>query len=166
MSDRRLRGVVLLLSLAGAGIAAYLTVAHLAHVQVACATGGCETVQTSRYADIAGVPVAAIGLAGYLALAWTASSRGGLARAAGFAAAATGFAVAMVLLYVQAAVLHAFCQWCLASDAILVVLVPLTLLRAWREAPPGEGSLRRDRRRSARDPARRAERRPPRRSAG
>ena len=156
MTDRRLRGVVLLLSLAGAGIAAYLTVAHFTHLQVACATGGCETVQTSRYAEVAGMPVAAIGLTGYLALAWTASSGGGLARAA-------GFAVAMVLLYVQAAVLHAFCQWCLASDAILVVLVPLTLLRAWREAPPAEGSLRRARHRSARDPARRAGRPRPRR---
>ena len=163
MTDRRLRGVVLLLSLAGAGIAAYLTVAHFTHLQVACATGGCETVQTSRYAEVAGVPVAAIGLTGYLALAWTASSGGGLARAAGFAAATTGFAVAMVLLYVQTAVLHAFCQWCLASDAILVVLVPLTLLRAWREAPPAEGSLRRARHRSARDPARRAGRPRPRR---
>ncbi len=154
MSDRRLRGSVLLLSLAGAGIAAYLTVAHYGHVRLACATGGCETVQTSRYAEVAGVPVAAIGLAGYLVLAWTAAARGGLARAIGFAAALTGFAVAMVLLYVQAGVLHAFCQWCLASDAILVLLVPATLLRAWRGSPPGAGSSRRALHPSGRAPAR------------
>jgi len=96
-------------------------------------------VQTSRYAEVAGIPVAAIGLAGYLVLAGTGIARGSLARAAGFVAALAGFAVAMVLLYVQAAVLHAYCQWCLASDAILVALVPLTLLRASRGAPPGAG---------------------------
>jgi uncharacterized membrane protein len=163
VSDRRLRGAVLVLSLAGAGIATYLTVVHFAHVQVACATGGCETVQTSRYAEVLGVPVAAIGLAGYLLLAWTAVARGELARMLGFLAALTGFAVAMVLLYVQAGVLHAFCQWCLGSDAILVLLVPLTLLRAWRAAPPGAGSSRRARRPPARAPARRAARPMPRR---
>lgn len=156
MSDRRLRGAVLLLSAGGAAIAAYLTAAHLAHVEVACATGGCETVQTSRYSVVAGVPVAAIGLAGYLVLAWTATRRGERARAAGFLAAVAGLAVAMVLLYVQAAILHAFCQWCLASDAILVVLVPLTLLRAAGGARPGAGSSRRARRPPARAPVRHA----------
>ncbi len=156
MSDGRLRAVVMVLSLAGAGIAAYLTVAHFAHVQLACATGGCETVQTSRYSEVAGVPVAAVGLAGYLVLAWTGAARGELARALGFAAALTGFAVAMVLLYVQARVLHAFCQWCLASDAILVLLLLPTLLRAWRGARPDAGSSRRARRPAEQAPARHA----------
>ena len=163
MSDRRLRGAVLFLSLAGAGIAAYLTVAHLAQVQVACATGGCETVRTSRYAELAGVPIAAFGLAAYVLLGGTALARGALAQSVGLVTALTGFAVALVLLYVQAFVLHAFCQWCLASDAIFVLLVPLTLLRAWREAPPGAGSSRRARRPPARAHAPRAGRPLPRR---
>jgi uncharacterized membrane protein len=76
VNDRRLRGAVLLLSLVGAGIASYLTVVHFAHVRISCATGGCEAVQTSRYAEVAGVPVALIGLVGYLVLAWTAVARG------------------------------------------------------------------------------------------
>ncbi len=158
MSDRRLRGAVLLLSLTGAGIAAYLTVAHYGHVRIACATGGCETVQTSRYAEVAGVPVAAIGLAGYLVLAWSGLARGGLARGVGFVAALTGFAVSLVLLYVQAGILHAFCQWCLTSDAILVLLLPATLLRAWRGAPPGAGPSRPARQRRGRARARRGAR--------
>ena len=156
MSDRALRAAILLLTALGIGIAGYLTVAHLAHAQVACATGGCETVQTSRYAEVAGIPVAAIGLAGYVVLAWTALARVELARSLGFAAALTGWAVAMVLLYVQAAVLPASCQWCLASDAILVLLVPLTLLRAAREAPPDEGASNRAPSRTERGPAPRA----------
>jgi uncharacterized membrane protein len=129
VSDRRLRGAVLLLSLLGAGIASYLTYAHVAHVQVSCATGGCETVQTSRYAELGGVPVAALGLAGYVLLAASAAFRADLARALGFAAALGGLAFAAYLFYVQAAVLEAYCQWCLASDAVLALLVPVTLLR-------------------------------------
>ncbi len=166
MTDGRLRAAVVFLSAVGAGIAAYLTVVHLAHVPVSCVTGGCETVNTSSYAEVAGIPVAAIGLAGYLVLAGSGITRGELGRALGLAAALTGFAVAMVLLYVQAAVLHAFCQWCLASDAILILLVPLTLLRALRGAPPDAGSSPRAPRPSGRAPARRAGRARPRRSAG
>ena len=142
MSDRRLRAAILVLSALGAGIAAYLTYAHLAHVQVACATGGCETVQNSRWSELGGVPVAAFGLVGYVLLAATALSGREVARAAGAAAATGAFAFAMFLLWVMAARIGAFCQWCLASDVLLTLLVPATLLRAWRAAPPGGGSSR------------------------
>jgi uncharacterized membrane protein len=137
MSDGRLRAAIVVLSTLGAGIAAYLTVAHVTHVRVACATGGCETVQTSRYAELAGVPVAALGLAAYLVLAASAASGADLARALGFATALAGLAFAAYLLYVQAAVLDAYCQWCLASDALLCLLAPATLLRVVRAGPPG-----------------------------
>ena len=136
MSDARLRAAILALSALGAAVAAYLTVAHLADARVACATGGCETVQGSRYAEVGGVPVAAIGLAGYLVLAASAASARDLARAAGLAAALAGAAVAAYLLYVQAALLGAYCQWCLASDAILALLLPATLVRAVRGGRP------------------------------
>jgi uncharacterized membrane protein len=128
-SDERLRGAILVLSALGAGIAAYLTYAHLVHVQLSCVTSGCETVQTSRYADLAGVPVAAFGLAGYVVLGATAASRADLARAIGLAAAVGGLVFAAYLLYVQAALIGAFCQWCLASDVILLLLVIATSLR-------------------------------------
>jgi uncharacterized membrane protein len=129
MTDRRLRGVVAVLSTLGAGIAAYLTLVHFAHLPISCATGGCETVQTSRWSELAGIPVAALGLGGYLVLATTAAFRADLARAVGVTAALAGFGFAAYLIYVQAALLGAFCQWCLASDAILALLVPVTLLR-------------------------------------
>jgi uncharacterized membrane protein len=137
VSDRRLRAAILALSTLGAGIAAYLTAAHLAHVRVACATGGCETVQTSRYAELAGVPVAALGLGAYLLLGASAAFGADLARAAGLAVALSGLVFAVYLLYIQAAVLDAYCQRCLASDAIMLLLVPATLLRVVRVDPPG-----------------------------
>jgi uncharacterized membrane protein len=136
MSDRALRASILGLSVLGAGVSGYLTAAHLLHTQVACATGGCETVQSSSYAEVGGIPVAAGGLACYLVIAGSALGRSDLLRAVGFAATVASFAVSMVLLYVQARVLHAYCQWCLTSDAILTLLVPLTLLRVLRGARP------------------------------
>jgi uncharacterized membrane protein len=136
VSDRALRTTILALSALGAGVAGYLTWAHLLHTQVACATGGCETVQSSSYAEVAGIPVAAAGLLGYLVIAGSAFGRSNLWRGVGFAATLAGFAVSVVLLYVQARVLHAYCQWCLTSDVILTLLVPLTLVRALRGGPP------------------------------
>jgi len=127
--DRRLRRAILVLAALGAAIAGYLTYTHLAHVSVACVTGGCETVQTSRYAELAGVPVAALGLAGYLVIAASAASRADLARAIGLAAALGGLAFALYLVYVQVGVLHALCQWCLASDGVLTLLAVATALR-------------------------------------
>lgn len=110
-------------------MAAYLTFTRYAHSQIACVTGGCETVQNSRYAVLAGVPVAVLGLACYVALAATSLSRSELARIAGAVLAVSGLAFALYLLYVQAFLLSAYCQWCLTSDGVLTLLVPLTLLR-------------------------------------
>jgi uncharacterized membrane protein len=61
VSDRSLRIAVALLALVGAGIAGYLTYARYAHVSIACSTGGCETVQSSEYAEIVGLEVASLG---------------------------------------------------------------------------------------------------------
>lgn len=163
MSDRRLRAAILVLSALGAGIATYLTVVRLAHVRVACATSGCETVQESHWSTLGGVPVAAFGLGGYVVLAATALSRSELARALGAAAAVGGLAFALFLLWVQAAEIGAFCLWCLASDAILVVLAPAAVLRAWRGAPPGAAPSRPGPSRRARARGRPATPAPPRR---
>jgi len=132
VTDRRLRGTVLVLSALGATIAAYLTYTHVADVPVSCVTGGCRAVQTSSYAELGGVPVAALGLVAYVAVGSTALFRSDVALALGSAAALAGFVFAAYLVYVQAAILDAYCQWCLASDAVLLALVPLTLLRLRR----------------------------------
>ena len=129
MTDRRLRVAVAVLSTVGAGIAADLTYAHVTGSPLACATGGCEIVDHSRYSELAGIPVAALGLAGYIALATTAAFRSDIVRAAGAAFALAGFAFAAYLIYVQVALIDALCQWCLTSDGVLTLLVPVTLLR-------------------------------------
>ena len=66
MHDRRIRTAMLIIGCIGWGIAAYLTYVHYQGLHPVClANGGCEQVQSSRYAKLAGIPVATIGLVGY-----------------------------------------------------------------------------------------------------
>ena len=134
MTDGRLRAAIGLVALAGAAVAAYLVYARYTHTQIACTTGGCETVQHSKYAKLAGVPVAVLGLAAYLAIFATALSVRVEAAAVGAAIALGGLAFAIYLIVIQVAVIDAICQWCLASDAILAVLALLSLERLRRLA--------------------------------
>jgi uncharacterized membrane protein len=132
--DRHLRAAIAAVALAGAAVAAYLVYARYTHTQIACTTGGCETVQHSKYARIGGVPVAVLGLAAYLAIFATALSARVEAAAIGAAIALGGIAFAIYLIVIQVAVIDAICQWCLASDAILAVLAVLTVERLRRLA--------------------------------
>ncbi len=134
MTDGRLRAAIALVALAGAAVAAYLVYARYTHTQIACTTGGCETVQHSKYAKIAGVPVAVLGLAAYLAIFATAVSARVEAAAVGAAIALGGLAFAIYLIVIQVAVIDAICQWCLASDAILAALALLCCERLRRLA--------------------------------
>jgi uncharacterized membrane protein len=86
-------------------------------------------VQSSRYAEVLGVPVAVVGLVGYLLILLSSAVPGELGRAAGAAFALTGFGFSMYLLYVQLAVIDAVCLWCVASDGVMTLLVATTLLR-------------------------------------
>ena len=141
VTDRRLRAAIAVCALAGAAVVAYLVYTRYAHTQIACTTGGCETVQHSRYAKLAGVPVAVLGLAAYLAIFATALSSRVEAAAIGAAIAIAGLAFAIYLIVIQVAVIDAICQWCLASDAILAVLAVLSLERLRRLAgSPHESS--------------------------
>jgi uncharacterized membrane protein len=131
LSDRGLRLGAGLVALAGIGVAGYLTWAHYSDGSVLCvAGGGCETVQESEYAEIAGIPVAVLGLAGYVTIlgliAWdTVGARLGAA-----ALAVVGLLFSMYLLALQLFVIEAVCVWCMANDLVIApALAVLTALR-------------------------------------
>ena len=138
MTDRGLRAAVALLALAGAGIAAYLAYAWYADATIACTTGGCETVQSSSYAKVIGVPVPVLGLVGYLAILASALVPGESARTVGAALALAGLAFSLYLVLVQALVIEAFCQWCLTSDLVMLLLAAATVARL-RSGQPAPG---------------------------
>ena len=129
MTEGRLRLAIGALALAGLAIASYLTYARYSGTQLYCATGGCETVQHSRYAVIAGIPVAVLGLAAYAAVLGTAFAPGPTAAAVGFGLAAVGVVFSAYLLVAQLFLIHAICQWCVASDVVVTLLAIATWAR-------------------------------------
>ena len=125
-----------LLSLAGLLISAYLYLYKLGKIgDLACGTGGCETVQLSPWSRIAGVEVALIGVLGYagllgLSLASLQPGLAGrqwpvklLAGLAGIGVLFTGY-----LTYLELFVIHAICRWCVASGFIILAIVIVALL--------------------------------------
>jgi uncharacterized membrane protein len=138
VSDRALRAFVALVALAGVAVAGYLTYVHYQPDALICTSGGgCETVQESSYAELAGIPVALLGLLGYVAVLVLVAWDSELARtlAAAIALTAAGFAVYLIVL--QAFVIDAWCVWCLVNDLVIVPLLAITTVwRAWslREA--------------------------------
>jgi len=121
-----------LLSLLGLADALYLTVEHLTGATVQCTIlSGCSEVLSSRYAVVAGFPLAGLGAAAY----FTVFSLATLA-AFGYRAAGTlltpllsaMFIFSLWLIYLQAFVIRQFCQYCLSSAAITSVLLLLIVI--------------------------------------
>jgi uncharacterized membrane protein len=133
VSDRALRAAVALVALAGVAVAGYLTYVHYQPDALICTSGGgCETVQDSSYAELAGIPVALLGLLGYVAVLVLVAWDSELARtlSAAIALVAAGFAVYLIVL--QAFVIDAWCIWCLVNDLVIVPLLAVTTVwRAW-----------------------------------
>ena len=135
MTDRALRLAAAIVALAGVGVAGYLTWVHFDDAALVCvAGGGCETVQESEYAEIAGVPVAALGLVAYSIVlglvAWDSPS----ARLAAATIALVGLLFSMYLLVLQLFVIDAVCVWCMVNDVVIAPL--LALLTAVRLRSP------------------------------
>jgi uncharacterized membrane protein len=130
----RLRGAIAVAAVVGIGIAAYLTYVHYSHTAPVCTTGGCETVQRSKYAELAGVPVALLGLATYVVLLGLAFVRGVEAALAGVFVAAVGVAFSGYLLWAQLGPIGAICQWCVGNDLTIAVVAALYVVRMLTEA--------------------------------
>ena len=129
----RLFALAAALALAGLADAVYLTVEHLTGRSVRCTvTSGCSEVLSSPYATVFGYPLALVGaLAYFTAFSLATLAAFGSVRAAKLLAVlvALMFATTLWLLYVQAFVLHAFCQYCLLSAAITSLLVVILVAR-------------------------------------
>jgi uncharacterized membrane protein len=129
-----------LISLAGLFLGVYLTMYKFGIIgSLACNVGSCEQVQTSRWSVFLGLPVATWGVGFYvlmLALAiaglqprFMDSRRLSLAMLL-----LTGWGVVFTawLNYLEAFVIHAWCEWCLGSAGMVLVLFVLALMD-WRE---------------------------------
>lgn len=144
------RMVIAVLALVGFLISLYLWLWKVGLLGVlVCGDAGCETVQLSEYAELLGIPVAFLGMVAYLALLalsllglqprWQ-QRRGptmGLVLVAG-----VGVAYSAYLTYLEAAVIHAWCRWCVASAIIVsAILVAAAIgLRAMPRSAATQGT--------------------------
>lgn len=130
-ATRRLRLATAALALAGAGIAGYLTWVHYADLEPFCVAGGggCAVAQTSRWAELAGIPVAALGLGGYLAILATLALPESVGRVAATFLALVGFGFSAWLTYVELFEIEAVCQWCVASAVVMTALTGASVAR-------------------------------------
>jgi uncharacterized membrane protein len=125
-------------------ISLYLVTTHYGDQPIACAgVGDCAAVNSSAYADIGGVPVSLLGVGLYFSLAtaaafWARDPADDRRAIAYWGLALSGFGYAMYLTYVELAILHAICVWCVASAGVLsasLLLSTFVLLRP--AAEPG-----------------------------
>ena len=135
------RMAIAILALLGLLVSGYLAMYKLGYLgTIQCTIGGCEKVQSSRYAFFLGLPVAAWGVGAYVVILLVAllgvQPRWVHARwvALGlFALSAVGVAFSAYLTFLEAVVIRAWCQWCVIS-AILITLIFLLSIPGLRQA--------------------------------
>lgn len=126
-----LRKAAVFVAAFGIGVATYITIADAGGGAPVCLAGGsgCETVASSSYSHLLGINVAVLGIVGYVLLLLTALLRGDGARMAGFAVALGGFGFSVYLTYLELFTIHAICQWCVTSAALMTLLFGLNAVR-------------------------------------
>lgn len=123
--------LLVLFSFLGFLDATYLTILHYQHAFPPCSLKfSCETVLTSKYATIAVIPIALFGLGFYLGMLilsvlYMQQKKEGALKLLRLGAV-SGVLVSAILIFIQAFILHAFCLYCLASEAVSFGILSVT----------------------------------------
>lgn len=112
----------------------YLTILHYKNVIPPCTvTSGCEVVLTSKYSMVGIIPVSLLGTLFYIAVIAICililTNYKDIFVKAFYGLVAIGLIVSLVLIYIQGALLHAFCQYCLLSEIVSFGLVIMAFLK-------------------------------------
>src|SRR4051812_27858193 len=127
--------VAALVSLVGLGDAIYLTIQDLTGQNLRCTIiTGCAEVLGSKYSHVGPIPLATLGAAAYFtffSLAILAVFGYSFARPLLLGLVAVMFLMTLWLTYLQAFIIHHFCQYCLLSAAVTTVLTILVISANW-----------------------------------
>lgn len=133
-----------MIAVAGLGVSGYLTAIRASGDTPACVIGGgCTTVQKSEYSELAGIPVAALGLLAYAGLLVAAILPGPLGRALGLFTAVVSVGFSAWLTYAELFIIEAVCAWCVTSAVLVTLALALAvwrLVQGAREDSDGGGS--------------------------
>ena len=127
------------ISLVGLGDAIYLTIQDLTGQNLRCTIiTGCAEVLGSKYAHVGPLPLASLGAAAYFtffSLAILVVFGYSFARPLTAVLVAIMFLTTLWLTYLQALVIHHFCQYCLLSAAVTTILTVIIALSFFRSQP-------------------------------
>ncbi len=128
------------LALLGLAVSIYMTIFKLTDNEKMCiGNGGCSKVNSSVYAEVYGIPVAVFGVGGYAVIAALLFmenqnkflKQNGTMLVFGFTL--IGFLFTLYLIYVELALIHALCPFCVTSQTTMTILFILSIIRLARQ---------------------------------
>jgi len=134
--DKRLAQLTIALIVVGLLVSIYMTVFKITSNEKMCVgSKDCSVVNASRYSEVNGVPVAVIGMGGYaalLAILWLERSPGFFKQNGSmifFGISLIGFLFTAYLIFVEVALIKAYCPFCITSQISMTAIFILAVIR-------------------------------------
>ena len=142
--EKRLSQLAIALTVMGLLVAIYMTVYAITSNDSMCiGSKDCSVVNASRYSKINvlgfSIPVAVLGVAGYasiLAVLLLERKSGFLEQEGSlvfFGLSLTGFLFTLYLIFVEVALIKAYCPFCIASQSAMILIFVLSIIRVVRQ---------------------------------
>jgi uncharacterized membrane protein len=132
--DKILRNSIIVLSILGVIDSFYLLYIKISHVTVVC-SGGCDIVNASKYSEIFGIPIAIFGALGYLVILLFVIFDNNIefikenSTIAIFGLSLIGVLYSAYLTYLELAVIHAICEYCVISAIVMTLIFIISIIR-------------------------------------
>ena len=138
--EKRLSQLAIVLTVIGLLVSIYMTIYKITNNESMCiGSHGCSTVNASRYAEVNGIPVAVLGVVGYTAIlaVLLLEQRIGFLQQNGtfvfFGLSLIGFLFTLYLIFVEVALIKAYCPFCITSQTAMTLIFILSVIRVVRQ---------------------------------
>jgi len=138
--DKRLSQLTYAFIIIGLLVSVYMTIFKITSNENMCiGSKDCSVVNASRYSEVNGIPVAVIGVAGYsalLAVLWLERKPGFFKQNGSmifFGLSLTGFLFNIYLIFVEVALIKAYCPFCITSQVAMTIIFILSVIRLIRQ---------------------------------
>jgi uncharacterized membrane protein len=138
--EKRLSQLAIILTIIGLLVSIYMTIYKITSNDNMCiGSGDCKTVNASRYAEVYGIPVAVLGVAGYAAILTVLllQRKPGFFQQNGsllfFGLSLTGFLFTLYLIFVEVALIRAYCPFCITSQTVMTIIFIISVIHLVRQ---------------------------------
>ena len=138
--DKRLKQVTIAFAVIGLLVSIYMTIFKLTNNESMCiGSHGCSIINASKYSVINGIPVAVVGALGYLSILVLLylETKPGFFQDNGsmllFGVTLIGFLFTLWLIYLEVALIKAYCPFCITSQVSMTIIFVLTVMRVLKQ---------------------------------